>query len=105
MQVTAWKNGVHSKTGTSYGLTVHKSDRDDYFNRSWSVVYLELPGIARPLEVNIGKGSFWKKCPHLINTKIREWLSEHEYIPWERGQPPKFQLEQVGERRFKLSTM
>ena len=105
MQVTAWKNGVHNKSGVAYGLTVHNSDRDRHFNPTWSTITLELPGQAKPVEVNVEKGSFWKKCPHLINFHIREWLKEHGYVPWERGQPPKFQLKKVGERRFKLRTI
>ena len=103
MQVTAWKNGVHKKRGVSYGLTMHKSDRDHYFSSKWSTIILELPGQVKPFEVNVKKGSFWKKCPHLISYHIREWLIEHKYAPWERGQPPKFHLKKVGERRFNLS--
>jgi hypothetical protein len=39
VQVTAWNNG-----GATYGLEVHVSDRDRYFDRGWRNVVLELAG-------------------------------------------------------------
>ena len=105
MIVTAWNNGAHHMSGAGYGLKVDALDRDRYFSRSWQTIILELPGHTDLVEVNVAKASFWSNtCRELISRDIGKWLLDHEYAPWERGQPPKFQLKKVGERRFKLST-
>ena len=106
MQITAWNNGAHHTSGAGYGLKVDKLDRDRYFSRSWPTINLELPGQTDPVEVNVAKASFWSNtCRELISRDIGRWLIDNKYAPWELGQPPKFQLRKVGERRFRLNTI
>ena len=105
MLVTAWNNGAHHMNGAGYGLKVDALDRNRYFSRSWQTIILELPGQTDPIEINVAKASFWNNtCRELISREIGKWLLDHGYAPWERGQPPKFHRDKVGERRFKLST-
>ena len=105
MEVTAWNNGAYHTSGAGYGLKVNASDRDRYFSRTWSTIILELQGQTDPIEVNIAKPSFWSDtCRELIKKDIGLWLIDNGYGTWKSGQPPKFQLEKVAERRFKLST-
>ena len=106
MEVTAWNNSAYHISGAGYGLKVNVSDRDRYFSRSWPTIILELQGQTDPIEVNVAKASFWNNtCGELIKQGIGIWLIDNGYATWKSGQPPKFQLEKVGERRFKLSTI
>jgi len=98
---TAWNNGSPSPTGAGYGLKVPEADRDTCFDRSWKTVTVELPGgvLAEP---NVGKASFWKNCRELIDVNIGRWFVEKGHAPWPKGRPPKVQVEQVGERHFRV---
>ena len=103
MTVTAWNNGSHHATGAGYGLKVGASDRDTYFKRSWETILLQLPGSGDPVEVNVAKSSFWRQsCREIINRRIGQWLLARGYAPWPAGAPPRFRLEPVGERIFRL---
>ncbi len=103
IEVSAWNNGQQHASGAGYGLKLSADDRDRYFMRSWSTVLLTLPGVPNPIEVNVAKASFWSAtCRELIHRNIGKWLIDCGYAPWERGRPPRFQLEPMGERRFSL---
>jgi len=103
---TAWNNGSHLPSGAGYGLKVPIVDRDAHFNREWTSVTLELPGPAATSEVelNIAKPSFWNEtCHELISQDIGRWLRSSGLAPWPPGQPPKINVEVVGERRFRVT--
>ncbi len=103
MEVTAWNNGRHHASGAGYGLKIRVPDRDHYFSQSWSNVFLSLPDKVDPIEINLAKSSFWNAtCHELISSDIGKWLIDEGYAPWERGKPPRFQLECVDARRFAL---
>ena len=105
MIVTAWNNGSHKKTGAGYGLKIGVSDRDRYFKKSWKTVFVHLPN-GQTAEVNTDKESkisFWNgSCRELINQEIGKWLIEIGKAPWNRGDPPKFELCLLRERHFEL---
>ena len=102
MIVTAWNNGSHKKTGAGYGLKIGVSDRDRYFKKSWKTVSIRLPN-GQTAEVNTDKKSFWNdSCRELINKEIGKWLIEIGKAPWNRGDPPKFELCLLREREFEL---
>ena len=104
MKVTAWNNGKHHASGAGYGLKVQQaSDRDRYFRRKCSQVFVALPRQTDPVKINIDKDSFWNGCRELISRDIGKWLRDNGYAPWKSGHPPKFQLKKVGERNFELS--
>ena len=101
MEVTAWNNSAYHISGAGYGLKVNASDRDRYFSRSWLTIILELQGQTDPIEVNVAKASFWNNtCENSSNKGIGIWLIDNGYATWKSGQPPKFQLEKVGEPTF-----
>ena len=103
MEVTAWNNGQHYRSDAGYGFKVSIADRDRHFRRSWSTVQVKLPGQAAPIEVNVGKASFWSDaCRELISRELGLWFIEHGYAPWEQGSPPRFKLAVAGERKFRI---
>lgn len=104
MFVTAWNNGRHHTSGVGYGFKVSLQDRDRFFKREWETVILELEGIPVPIEVNINKESFWgNTCRELISKEIGRWLQQNGLAPWPKGNPPKFIMEVVADRRYVVS--
>ena len=101
MIVSGWNNGSpDNRTGAGYGIRLSKEDRDRYFRREWSSVEIELEN-GEVVEVRLSN-SFWKGCVELRSSKIGRWMLEKGYAPWSKGNPPKFKLTPVGERKFKL---
>ena len=104
MQVTAWNNGQHHRTGAGYGFKLRAEDRDTHFKKSWSTVFVSLPGGSDEVPVNIAKSSFWGgTCRELISREFGHWLIHHGYAPWSTSTPPKFELEPVRDNHFKLT--
>lgn len=91
MRITAWKNGKHQRSGTSYGLSINALDRDRVISRFWQTVIVVLPD-GEIIESNIAKDSFWGNCPHLINRKFSRWFFSNNFAPWPPAQPPIFEL-------------
>jgi len=103
MEVTAWNNGNHHKTGAGYGFKLKKEDRDKFFSEEWKNIYLSIPGRKDEIEINIAKASFWNQsCRELISKEIGKWLISNSLAPWPTGQPPKFVLECQVSNHFKL---
>lgn len=101
MIVSGWNNGSpNNKTGAGYGIRLSKEDRDRYFKKEWDFVEIELED-GEVVKVKLSN-SFWNKCTELRSSKIGKWLLEMGYAPWPKGNPPKFRLIPVYERRFKL---
>lgn len=97
MKVTAWTNG-----SGAYGLKVAAFDRDRFFQREWGQVEIELPD-GNVVDANINKESFWNdSCRELINAGIGHWLVSSGIAPWPKGDPPLFDLEPRGDKRFQL---
>lgn len=89
MQVTAWNNGQHHRTGAGYGFKVRAEDRDRHFKKSWQTVFVALPGTPAEVEVNIAKSSFWGgTCRELISSDFGQWLMKRGHAPWSSGNPP-----------------
>ena len=53
------------------------------------------------VRVNLSN-SFWNRCEELRSSKIGKWMLDRSYAPWPKGDPPKFKLIPLGERKFKL---
>ena len=34
--------------------------------------------------------SFWKNCPEFRDSRIRDWMLEHQVWPWPYRDPPKY---------------
>jgi hypothetical protein len=103
MEVTAWNNGEHHASGAGYGIRVNAIERDKYFQRSWKIVFVSLPGKEQEVEVNIAKSSFWSDtCRELINREFGRWFIENGYTPWPRRGPPKFNLLHESGNHFRL---
>ena len=102
MEVTAWNNGKHHKSGAGYGIKINLIDRDRYFKKSWGSVYLKLPN-GVDIEINTDKASFWNdSCRELISKEIGKWLIDNKKAPWPSGSPPKFHMNSNSERHFVL---
>lgn len=102
---TAWNNGAQHSTGAGYGLKVDPVDRDQEFRRTWERVTVQLPSKAGMIEVevNVAKKSFWSsQCRELISKGIGRWLLDEGFAPWPERTPPRFKVERIAERRFRV---
>lgn len=102
---TAWNNGAHRSTGAGYGLKIDPVDRDRYFKANWSTVFIELPtgDSFITVEANVDKESFWgPTCRELIEAGIGRWMLDGGHAPWKGHRPPRFDVDYVGERRFRV---
>jgi hypothetical protein len=101
---TAWKNGKHSRTNAGYGFRISTTDRDQYFNREWRIVNIDLPhndGFITVV-VNIDNMAFWKDCCELRSAEIRQWLYRQRYAPWPDRVPPRFEVECLKDKHFRV---
>ena len=106
MKVTAWNNGSHLLTGAGYGLKVDINDRDKYFRKSWTNVFLELEGEEERILVNVDKSSFWSAtCGELISKDIGVWLIKNKKAPWPNGYPVKMRMDCIDDNRFNIEFM
>jgi hypothetical protein len=102
---SAWNNGAHRDTGAGYGFKVPIPDRDRHFRPEWKTVQLELPSASASSlhEINVSKKSFWSDtCHELISRDIGRWLIAQGLAPWPKGTPPRFLVESVGDRSFRI---
>jgi len=53
-------------------------------------------------EVSLSE-KFWTTCPELRSSAIGRWMLDLGVIPWAKGKPPQFDLEPIGDRRFRLA--
>lgn len=89
MKVAAWNNGAFQPPGAGYGLRLKPVDRDQYFNRLWKEVILDLPNGPTSLRVKLS-ATFWRDCPELRSTAIGRWLIAAGHRRWTSGKPPAF---------------
>lgn len=106
MIVTAWNNGAHSRKGIGYGIRISDEERDEFFQKNWDVVLLELQGQEDAVEVMIDKDTFWgAHGKELISIEIGRWMRSQGIAPWSRGNPPKLIMEPIEANRFRLEKM
>ena len=97
MIFTAWTNGYKG-----FGFKIAKSDRDTYFSKQISTVYIEL-STNNVVTCNTNKASFWNDtCKELINSDIGIWLKTNNYYPWPNGNPPKFEVQKVNQNTYQI---
>lgn len=80
-------------------------DRDRYFERSWKEVVLDLPSEegVESIQVKVSEKSFGEgSCQELRSKEIGQWLIKRGMGQWEKGKPPKFEVEVVGPGHFAL---
>jgi len=104
-EVSAWFGGAGRKGDRSkatFGIRVGVSNREQFFDPSWTEIEVEMDGI--PQRFNLTSG-FWRKCPEFRDsgkTVIREWLQRHRTLNWVLGSPPKMTLVPLGGSKFRL---
>ena len=97
MIVSVWLGG-----GRTYGIRVGYDNRQRFFDPVWECIEVEIDGNLHKFQLTPG---FWEHCPEFRDsgtTVIQEWLRRNYNIPWEKGNPPKFCLELIGNQRFRL---
>jgi hypothetical protein len=98
-----WNNGHRHASGAGYGIKITLQDREQFFNRSWHIVNLNLSGNANPIEVNVAKPSFWNRtCGELISQEIGLWLQRNNAETWPPRRPHQVRMTVMGEREFKV---
>jgi hypothetical protein len=85
MRVSAATDG-HGR----YRLYVGFPNRDRFFSKHWKKITVEIEGEPHPIELS---DCFWKKCPELRSSVIRDWLGRKGLLTWPSRKPPKFELE------------
>ncbi len=104
MKVSGWSNSTpNNRTGAGYGVRVHYDDRDHYFQRHWGSVEVVLDD-GEVVDVSLPE-TFWTTCPELKSSVIGRWMLNQRAIPWANGKPPQFNLEPLGDLRFRLAVM
>jgi len=102
MKVSGWSNSTpNDHTGAGYGIRVQYKDRDRYFQRDWNSVEIVLDN-GESVEISLSE-TFWTTCPELRSSAIGRWMLNRGGIPWAKGKPPQFDLESIGDQRFRLT--
>lgn len=98
MRVSAWSNG-----SGSYGLKIQKRDLE-IFDRNWHTVTVNLFADREKIIAvcNIDKDSFWLNCRELISKDIKHWLEKKNFLTWEKGYPPIFEMKHIHENVFEI---
>ena len=103
MMVTAWNNGSYHRTGAGYGIRIKLSDRNKFFNRTWTVVKLQLQGIPGYTDINPKRKTFWNNsCPELFSQEIGKWLIGNRINQWPKGHPPEMVMTKIRGNQFKI---
>lgn len=103
-----WKvrsNGVAHKTGWGYRFEMPTVDRDTWFEKKWSAVFLELPSAGKysTVRVSVGTHAFWLgKTPQLNSVEIGNWLLKEKLAPWTKGAPPRVKVMVKGDGHFRV---
>ncbi len=101
MKISAWRNSTSHSDGNGYGFRIPFETRNRLFEREWDYVELYLEGENDFFLANIKKKTFWNKgCGEIISKRIGKWIMKQGYDKWERGNPPKFKIENKGQRKF-----
>jgi len=104
MIVVGWKGGSpNNVTGGGYGMRIKRRDRDHHFRKGWSSVAIDLDS-GGVVDIGLSK-SFWGECIELRSASVGKWMLDHGLAPWPKGRPPRFILEPIGNRRFRLSRL
>jgi len=102
MMVSGWSKGsANNRTGAGYGVGIKRRDRDRYFQRNWGSVEVVLDS-GKAVDISLSE-KFWTTCPELRSAVIGRWMLNQGVIPWPKGKLPEFDLEPVGDRRFRLT--
>lgn len=102
MNVSGWSKGsANNRTGAGYGVRIPYDDRDRHLPRDWGSVEVVLDN-GEVVDVSLSE-KFWATCPELRSAAIGRWMLNQGVIPWPKGKPPGFDLELIGDRRFRLT--
>jgi hypothetical protein len=94
MEAKGWKGGL-------LGVRVGVENRQQYFNKDWTSVQIELDGQIGSFRLTSG---FWRHCPEIRGKEIQEWMLKRGLAPWPHGKPPQLELTPLGGSRFRLTT-
>ena len=108
MQVSSWKFMVKSEEVTDktvFGLMLGKANCRQFFD-TLEQVSVEIDGNDHVF--SLARENFWTTCPELRDTNtegtpIRDWLEKHDSLTWRPYKPSRFELEPLGNGRFRLA--
>ena len=95
MIVSAWK-------GRNYGIRVGMPNIRKNFNPKWESIEVEIEGTLFFFKLY---PTFWTTCPEFRGKPIKKWLHKKGLIPWPKGNPPKFELIQLKDNKFRLQNI
>lgn len=97
MRASAWSGGR-----STFGIRVGAKNRDEFFDRRWTKIEVEINGKAHTFRLTPG---FWHHCPEFRDSGgqvIQNWLRQHHTVDWPKGNPPRVELVPLGGDRFRL---
>jgi hypothetical protein len=99
MLASAW-----SHSGYYRGIAIQKPDHDAVFDPSWRSIVIETED-GQSLEAPVTE-SFWRNCSELRYGQIGRWLEANGLARRANGNPPCFDLCQIGKgNRFRLTVI
>lgn len=91
-------------SGFYRGVAIKKPDRDRFFDRAWHNIIIDTED-GQYLDAPI-TDSFWRNCSEFRYRQVGRWLEENGLARWATGNPPRFDLRQIGAtNRFKLTVL
>jgi hypothetical protein len=103
MKVVGWDNGApDNRNGEGYGIRIVPKDRDRFFQRAKSSLYIKL-GDGHTVRFRLSD-SFWGDFAELRSPKIGKWMLNVGLAPWSIGSPPNLRLEPIPYRKFRLTS-
>jgi hypothetical protein len=97
MIVTGWPHHGYYR-----GIAIKESDRDTTFERSWTSIIIETED-GQHLEAPI-TDSFWRTSSEFRYRQVGRWLRANGLARRANGNPPRFDLRQIGmTNHFKLT--
>jgi len=99
MIVKTWRNAKAEAENPVYGISIKTSDRDEYFKRNWSSVFIQID--SEVVEI-ILSSAFWTTCNELRDNLIKEFILENNLGSWKKGIPNNLKLTPIKDRWFKL---
>lgn|GEM_PF-496331 len=101
MIVTTWNNGTYSDDGNGYGIRFSRRNLPSLKQLGCNELILQLGENGEEVRCRIND-TFWTTCPEVRSKMIGQYLIRNNMGKWQKGEPFKLSLFQLGGNRFVL---
>jgi hypothetical protein len=92
MRVRAWRGGT-------FGISVGRPNAAQHFGKGLRSINVEIDGEFYGFRLS---RKFWTTCPEFRGSPIPGWLKSQGLDRWPRRRPHVFELEALGEDKYRL---